>query len=240
MGWYTVVKTIKGHRYIYQQRTWREGKKVRTESRYVGPADGADLPPNTKLPLQAKEATEPTAPRIRLKPGTVDRAFTVLTQAVLQVPWIKPWGDRPSKRKRDPVERCAAIEQCVSQLGVQVSRDFWGGAYYNSGEDRMNVPESINFKKIRSETATEVYYYTVLHELVHWTGNVHRLRRKMGMMGNEDYAREELVAEAGAVILAEYFGIATADPTRHAYYFQHWLGRSPDPAGGHRLCEATC
>src|SRR5215210_4755704 len=38
MGWYRVVKTIKGHRYEYEQRTCREGKKVRTESRYIGPA----------------------------------------------------------------------------------------------------------------------------------------------------------------------------------------------------------
>jgi hypothetical protein len=40
VGWYKVVKTIKGHRYVYEQRTWREGRHVRTESRYVGPADG--------------------------------------------------------------------------------------------------------------------------------------------------------------------------------------------------------
>src|SRR5689334_22865693 len=38
MGWYRVVKTVKGHRYLYEQRSWREGKKVRTESRYIGPA----------------------------------------------------------------------------------------------------------------------------------------------------------------------------------------------------------
>src|SRR4051812_33731461 len=42
MGWYRVVKTIKGHRYLYLQRTWREGKHVRTESRYIGPADTID------------------------------------------------------------------------------------------------------------------------------------------------------------------------------------------------------
>lgn len=41
MHWYRVVKTIKGHRYVYLQRTWREGKRVRTESRYVGPAGEA-------------------------------------------------------------------------------------------------------------------------------------------------------------------------------------------------------
>jgi hypothetical protein len=46
LGWYTVVKTIKGHRYEYLQRTWREGKKVRTESRYLGPVDpAADVRP---------------------------------------------------------------------------------------------------------------------------------------------------------------------------------------------------
>jgi hypothetical protein len=37
---YRVVKTVKGRRYIYEQRTWREGTRVRTESRYIGPADG--------------------------------------------------------------------------------------------------------------------------------------------------------------------------------------------------------
>ena len=38
---YRVIKTIKGRRYIYEQRTWREGRRVRTECRYIGPADGA-------------------------------------------------------------------------------------------------------------------------------------------------------------------------------------------------------
>src|SRR5690348_10372718 len=36
---YRVTKTIKGRRYIYEQRTWREGKRVRTQSRYIGPVD---------------------------------------------------------------------------------------------------------------------------------------------------------------------------------------------------------
>lgn len=41
---YIVTKTIKGRRYLYEQRTWREGKRVRTESRYLGPADGGGRP----------------------------------------------------------------------------------------------------------------------------------------------------------------------------------------------------
>lgn len=40
---YIVVKTIKGHRYRYEQETYRVGSRVRTISRYLGPDDG--LPP---------------------------------------------------------------------------------------------------------------------------------------------------------------------------------------------------
>ena len=42
MGWYQVIKVIKGHRYLYAQRTWREGKHVRTESRYIGKVSEAE------------------------------------------------------------------------------------------------------------------------------------------------------------------------------------------------------
>lgn len=54
---YVVIKTVKGRRYLYQQRTWREGRRVRTESRYIGPLDGAAGTPSTprtrkKGPLQ--------------------------------------------------------------------------------------------------------------------------------------------------------------------------------------------
>ena len=56
MGWYVVVKTVKGHRYRYLQHSWREGKRVRTESRYLGRDDGSD-----------GAATAPTAADARSK-----------------------------------------------------------------------------------------------------------------------------------------------------------------------------
>ena len=37
-SWYRVVKTIKGNQYIYEQQTYREGGRVRTRNRYLGPA----------------------------------------------------------------------------------------------------------------------------------------------------------------------------------------------------------
>jgi len=38
MQWYRAVKTIRGRKYIYEQKTYRAGKHVRTLNRYVGPA----------------------------------------------------------------------------------------------------------------------------------------------------------------------------------------------------------
>ena len=42
MGWYTCVKKINGHRYLYRQRTWREQGKVKCESIYLGPVNGSE------------------------------------------------------------------------------------------------------------------------------------------------------------------------------------------------------
>ena len=39
MPWYTVIKTIKGHQYLYLQTTYREGGKVKTKNKYLGRAD---------------------------------------------------------------------------------------------------------------------------------------------------------------------------------------------------------
>lgn len=45
MDWYVVIKTINGNRYYYHQKTWREGKHVRTKSQYIGPAANDNMWP---------------------------------------------------------------------------------------------------------------------------------------------------------------------------------------------------
>lgn len=40
MSWYTVTKTIKGRQYLYLQMTYREGGRVRTQNKYLGPVSG--------------------------------------------------------------------------------------------------------------------------------------------------------------------------------------------------------
>lgn len=49
-GWYIVTKRIKGRAYLYRQRSWREGRRVRVRSEYLGPAKPA------RAPLEATEA----------------------------------------------------------------------------------------------------------------------------------------------------------------------------------------
>jgi hypothetical protein len=41
LAWYRVIKSINGCQYVYMQTTWREGGKVKTKNRYVGPVTPA-------------------------------------------------------------------------------------------------------------------------------------------------------------------------------------------------------
>lgn len=54
--WYFVVKTIKGRRYLYQQRSWREGRRVRTQCFSLGPVDKPKAASRPFAPLSADEA----------------------------------------------------------------------------------------------------------------------------------------------------------------------------------------
>lgn len=64
---------------------------------------------------------------------------------------------------------------------------------------------------------------TVFHEIVHWTShNINSCKRSL------DYAQEELVAEIGAFMLSQYYGIAFAPSNMDNYYayLKGWLGKS--------------
>jgi hypothetical protein len=43
MEWYRVIKTIKGRRYHYDQKTYRENGRVRTLNRYIGPCSAGGV-----------------------------------------------------------------------------------------------------------------------------------------------------------------------------------------------------
>jgi hypothetical protein len=88
LGWYQVTKTIKGHRYIYLQRTWREGKHVRTESRYIGPADGGGGRASGKRDNRAESEPKPVNTTAAITPELVEETFAELLR---ERPTTPPW-----------------------------------------------------------------------------------------------------------------------------------------------------
>ena len=78
--------------------------------------------------------------------------------------------------------------------------------------------------KVPPSSATENFYGTQLHELIHWTGSDRRLNRKKGAsFGDADYAYEELIAEIGAAMACAELGISPVVRADHAQYIASWL-----------------
>jgi antirestriction protein ArdC len=95
-------------------------------------------------------------------------------------------------------------------------------ACYLPEADRIHLPERAAFHSAAAHVATWA------HEAIHSTGHPSRLSRDLsGVMGaagerGKAYAREELVAELGAVLLGDRLEIGS-DTCNHAAYLSHWI-----------------
>lgn len=83
--------------------------------------------------------------------------------------------------------------------------------------DVIRMPELNRFD------SAEEYYATKIHEMIHSTGHSSRLNRdQKGAFGSHSYAKEELVAELGAVLLCNRLEIGTQFQS-HAAYLKSWI-----------------
>lgn len=90
-------------------------------------------------------------------------------------------------------------------------------AYYSPSDDYVKMPKKEQFDSIND------YYRILFHELTHSTGHEKRLDRGIHLMlEKEDYAKEELVAEFGAVFLSAWAGIMWYTNKNHAVYLKNW------------------
>ena len=118
--------------------------------------------------------------------------------------------------QRSAPDRLAAAEAVLGGWPVPVS---YGGerACYFPQLDRIQLPERQAFHSAAG------FYATWAHEAIHSTGHPSRLKRDLtGRMGSHAYAREELVAELGAVLLGDRLEIGSA-VENHAAYLGHWI-----------------
>lgn len=120
----------------------------------------------------------------------------------------------------DVILKYIEAEQEISEnFGIE----FGGNkACYVPSQDIIRMPVINNFIN------NEEYYSTLFHEIIHSTGNELRLNRPLdGYYQNANgYAKEELIAEIGAMMLCETVGInsqSTVD--NNIAYIMSWKSR---------------
>lgn len=129
----------------------------------------------------------------------------------------------PVQEEKDPALVLENVDSFVSETGAIVRH---GGerAFWRPSADFIQMPERDQFIGSATSTATECYYSTLLHELVHWTAPEQRCNRVLGKsFGDKAYAMEELVAELGAAFLCAGLGITPEARVDHAAYIKVWL-----------------
>lgn len=101
----------------------------------------------------------------------------------------------------------------------------YGGpaAAYSPEADRVYLPEREAF------SSPAAFYTTAFHELTHAAGHEKRCGGlEPATFGSDPYAREELIAELGAAMLAGVAGIVDETLEASAAYLENWKRRLED------------
>ena len=123
-------------------------------------------------------------------------------------------------RAFEPIEAAAALVEAMPQR-PEIRHGFKGASYSPAG-DEVRMPNPGSFE------SPEDYFATLFHELTHATGHKSRLARHereeyaFHSWGDENYSREELVAEFGSAFLTGETGIEATTPAS-ASYIASWL-----------------
>ena len=131
----------------------------------------------------------------------------------------------------EPIETTQPIEVADNIINGYLSREkklkFQNDkpsnrAYYSPLQDMVVVPMLSQYQE------AEEYYSTTFHELTHSTIPPYRCDRKAendhAFFGNEDYSREELVAELGSAMICNAIGLDCEKAFKNSVaYIQSWL-----------------
>lgn len=116
-------------------------------------------------------------------------------------------------------EKDESAENLIRQTGAKIIERGGNRAFYDRSEDHIVLPDRQQFKGEK-----EPFYGTALHELGHWTGHRSRLNREFGKtFGDNEYAKEELVAELTSAFCSAHLGF-TKTITNNVSYLNGWLG----------------
>lgn len=113
------------------------------------------------------------------------------------------------------------IDQIITTSECPIHEIAQERSFYSPATDEITLPLRTEFKDQTS------FAKTLLHEMSHSTGNPKRLNRPLhGMFGSEDYAKEELRAEIGALFTEADLGIHLTGEhyEDHSDYLKSWIG----------------
>lgn len=124
----------------------------------------------------------------------------------------------------EPIAEAEAIRNTYSaRENISINEVVGDRAFYSPMNDFIQVPAKEQYSDIME------FYSTLFHEMIHSTGHKNRLGRLESTgkfsFGNEEYSKEELVAEIGSAFLMNHIGIETIKTFKNsAAYIQSWLG----------------
>ena len=148
------------------------------------------------------------------KPVPVFNAADLEGEALAEL--IAACTPQPEGESRAEISSIARAEEQLGAWPVPVS---WGGdrACYSPAVDRISLPER------RAFHSAEALYVTWAHEAIHSSGHSSRLGRDLsGAFGSRSYAREELVAELGSILVGQRLEIG-CQLVHHAAYLESWI-----------------
>lgn len=155
--------------------------------------------------------------------GNEQKGMSFTQKAVFNADQIDGYTEVKPEMPISAVVDNAKVDIFIGNLNIPIN---YGGdrAFYSPVGDAIGVPDREAFIATPTSTPTENFYSTLLHEATHATGHESRCKRPlMNPKGSPDYAKEELIAEMGAAILCNMFGISDSPRADHAQYIASWL-----------------
>ena len=153
---------------------------------------------------------------------------------ISNVDGVEPLKDGLKATESIP-EADVVIADYVEREGITFKEVYEDKAFYRPSADYVQVPCKDQFNGNANE-----YYATAFHELVHSTGHPKRLNRitQVAAFGDEEYSKEELVAEIGSAGIMNYLGLETGKTFKNsAAYIQSWIKALKDDT--HMIVNAS-
>jgi antirestriction protein ArdC len=162
--------------------------------------------------LELRDESKPEGDEDAVRRIPLLRSFSLFHASQIKgIPdYLPPTIEEAPWRAPEAAETIVANSNAIIRIGGD-------RAFFSPSTDHIQMPPPHAF-----DTASG-WASVILHELCHWSGGSNRLNRDLrNSFGSHDYAREELRAEIGQVMVCTELGIG-CDFSNNAAFLASWL-----------------